>query len=89
MIEPGVLVMVSIYDTKAEAWMTPLFFQSGAQALRSFGDAVNDGQSEFAKHPEDYCLFRLGTFSAASGEVTVETPSSLGLAVNLVRERAG
>lgn len=52
-----VLKMCSIRDEKAEAWMTPMFFQANAQAVRSFADAVRDSSSDFGKHPEDYhCL---------------------------------
>lgn len=86
-VRPFGLVMVAIRDSKAEAWMTPLFFQSSAQAVRSFGDAVNDAQSDFAKHPEDYALFELGRFDPATGEIVVcEQPVSLAVGVNLLRE---
>jgi len=78
-----VKVIASIYDAKAEAWMTPMFFLSKAQAMRSFSDAVNDGKSDFSNHPGDYTLFVLGTFDERSGEVLpVATPESLGLGIN-------
>ena len=79
------LRMCSIYDCKAEAWLTPMFFQAKGQAIRSFSDAVN-GESEFAKHPDDYTLFCLGTFDDSCGEFKLEkTPESLGLGVNFLR----
>lgn len=63
------LVACSIRDAKAEAFMTPMFFQSKAQAIRSFGDAVNNPESDFSKHPEDYTLFTLGLFDPETGKL--------------------
>lgn len=81
------LTMCSIRDSVAGAWLTPLFFQSKAQAVRSFQDAVNDKSSDFAKHPEDYALFGLGEFDPETGAVSVYAqPESLGIGVNFVRE---
>ena len=47
----------SIHDTKAECWTRPMFFMSVGEALRAFGDACRDENSQFGKHPEDYNLF--------------------------------
>jgi hypothetical protein len=62
--------MVAIHDSKAEAYMTPIFVQATGMAIRSFSDAIN-GDGEFAKHPEDYTLFLLGDFDELSGKVEV------------------
>lgn len=78
------LTVCSIHDTKAEAWLNPLFFQSEAQAIRSFSDAVNDPNSEFSKHPEDYNLFVLGLFDQRTGELEASAPVHLITGVNVV-----
>jgi len=76
----------AIYDAKAEAWLTPLFFQAVGQALRSFGDAVNQNDSDFGKHPEDYTLFLLGDFDNQTGVLSVQpTPVALALGNTLKR----
>lgn len=83
------LIMASVRDSKADAWQSPLFFQSSAQAVRSFIDAVNDRSTEFGKHPEDYTLFELGTFDQRSGEIEVHiAPQALGVGVNFIREES-
>lgn len=74
--------MVAIRDTKAAAWMNPLFFQTKAQAIRAFGDAVNDPQGEFQKHPEDYQLYHVGTFNPETGDVIGTPPEVLGIGTN-------
>lgn len=79
------LKIVSIYDGKAEAWMNPLVFQSNGQAIRSFGDAVNDSSSELGKHPEDYDLFELGEFDQLTGDIKkLKAPAHLAKGLNLV-----
>lgn len=74
--------IISIRDSKAAAWMNPLVFQSCAQAIRSFGDAVNDPQGEFIKHPDDYALYWIGTFDPETGTIESRVPEVLGLGAN-------
>ena len=74
----------SIYDAKAEAWLTPMFFQAVGQAYRSFEDVVNSEDSEFYKHPEDYTLFLIGDWDERSGQFTVhEAPVPLAKGVDV------
>lgn len=76
----------SIYDGKADAFTQPMFFQSTGQAVRSFSDAVNDGESNFSKHPEDYTLFVLGTWDERTASIVLETaPVAIGQAIHLVQ----
>ncbi len=77
----------SIFDTKSEAWFTPIFFQSIGQEMRSFSDAVNDLSTDFGKHPEDYVLFELGEFGERDGIIhALDAPKSLAVGVNLVTQ---
>lgn len=81
------LIICSVLDTIAGAYQTPLFFQSKAQAVRSFQDAVNDGKSEFSKHPEDYVLMALGSFFPQDGTIVPsDGPERLVVGVNLVSD---
>lgn len=80
------LLLCSIYDTKAEVYTAPMQFQSAAQALRSFTDAVNNKQSDFGKHPEDYVLLEIGSWDERSGEIEPCVPTSLGVGINFVKE---
>lgn len=72
----------SIYDSKAEAYNTPLFLPAKGQAIRAFEDQVNQEGSEIGKHPEDYTLFCIGTYEDSTGLLEpYETPQSLGVAI--------
>lgn len=79
--------MCSIYDAKAEVWTTPIFFQATGQAVRSFSDSIQNPESEFAKHPDDYTLFHLGEFDVRTGQLELlKAPVSLGCGVNFKLE---
>lgn len=82
-----IMKICSIHDAKAEAWLTPMFFQAAGQAMRSFEDAINNKESEFGKHPEDYSLFLLASFDPRTGEILLmDKPVSLALGINLVSQ---
>ncbi len=72
----------TVYDSKVEAYLRPFFMQTASEAIRAFRDTVNDGQSAFSKHPEDYTLFDIGTFDETTGEMIPSIAESLGLALN-------
>lgn len=61
------LNVYSVYDLKAKAFLTPFFLPQDAMAVRALIDAVGDPGHQFAKHPEDYQLFRLGSFDDGLG----------------------
>lgn len=59
----------SIYDKKAQAYANPFYYHQKGQAIRAFEDAVNDVQSPFFKHPEDFCLFLVGEWDDCTGTI--------------------
>lgn len=63
------LVICCIHDSKAEAYMSPFVMRSDAEAIRAFGDAVSKGGSPISDHPEDFFLYRIGSFDQLSGEI--------------------
>lgn len=77
-------VIMEIYDTKAEVWLTPPFFpRSRGEGIRSFSDLVKDPASDIGKHPEDYHLFESGARDAESGDWKIyEAKVSLGNGVD-------
>ena len=61
-----------IRDLKAEAYMTPFFARTHGEAIRMVQNAVNDPQSGFHKHSEDYILYMLGQFDDQTGHIDGE-----------------
>ena len=81
------LKVFSIFDSKAEAFNTPFFFNMTGQALRAFEDLAKDPQAAISKHPEDYTLFEIGEFDTDTGQlIPLPTPHSLGLAITQLGE---
>lgn len=75
----------AVYDSKAEAFNTPIFAQSTGVAIRSFAQAANDQTHDFARYGGDFSLFELGEFDLASGHITMlKTHINLGLAITFV-----
>lgn len=78
-----------VFDSKVEAYGTPMFFRSTGEALRSFTDEANKAPSEsaVASHPEDYTMFEIGTWDDRLGVVQLyEARKSLANAIDLRRD---
>lgn len=77
-----ILKMFTVYDSKAEAYMTPFFLNTIGQAIRSFSDTCNDKSHPFNLHPGDYTLFESGTYDNSTAQcVPALTLKSLGTAL--------
>jgi len=80
------LCVFSVYDSAAECYMQPFFQQTKGQAIRAFTDAVNDPSHAFARYPDDYTLFELGSYDDSKGAfMMLNTPKSIGVAVEFKR----
>lgn len=77
----------AVYDSKAEAYMTPFFMNKSLQAIRSFKDAIANPELPFGRHPADFTLFGIGSFNDNSAVLEAITPKSLGNALELVSQQ--
>ncbi len=79
------LLIFAIYDSKAEAHLTPFFFPTIGLALRSFTAAASEEGHDFKKFAADYTLFQLGTFNQSTGRIeSLDAPVNLGNALTLI-----
>lgn len=62
-------VMFSVLDKPARVFIRPWCVRHEAEAIRSFYETAVDSAHQFAKHPEDFVLYELGTFDDGSGLV--------------------
>lgn len=74
----------TVYDSAAGAYLEPFHAPSIDFAIRSFRQAVNTPEHQFATFPEDYTLFYIGRFDPMSGQITGQEPTSLGVAITFV-----
>jgi len=81
-----IIKVFSIYDSNAEVFLPPFYFQNKGEAIRVFSDTVQDSSTQLCKHPEDFTLFMLGDFDNSNAKYTsLQTPVSLGLALDFVK----
>lgn len=57
----------AVHDSAVGAFNQPLFFRSRGEAVRAFQDAVTDGKSNFAAHPDHYSFFHVGFYDDNGG----------------------
>jgi len=73
--------IVCVYDSKAKAFMDPIFIPNIPIAQRAFKNAANDPTTYIAQSPEDYTLFHIGNYDDETCKFEIfGTPESLGLA---------
>lgn len=63
-----------VFDSKMQSFRFKFFCATDKAAEREFGDAVNNPKSVFSQHPEDFLLYRLGSFDTVSGLLQPESP---------------
>jgi hypothetical protein len=81
-----ILNVYSVYDKKAQSYLTMFCRSHDGEALRSFADDVSNANSPFAKHPEDYSLYKLGQFNSITGELIGHKSKPLSEAVAFVSQ---
>lgn len=74
----------AVYDSKSEAYMTPMFFRARGEAIRSFAAAAAEEKHDFCRFSADYNLFELGEFNDSdAGFKLHSSPINLGSALEL------
>lgn len=74
--------VLTVYDSKAAAYLPPFYMRTTAEAVRAYEATSNDPESNMCKYPEDYTLFEIGTWDDNNGEIEMyEVKKSLGLAI--------
>ena len=78
--------MYGIYDSAVGAYKQPFFMQQDNAAIRAFTDLCMNAETDLARHPKDFTLFRLGIFDDNSGEMVGEVPHSLATAQEIIHK---
>lgn len=80
----------AIYDAKAGAFMQPFFSVNEGTALRAVRAAMEDGNSQLAKFPEDYQVFKVGQFDDEKGRIVgVDLPNVIAPLASLKERQDG
>lgn len=68
------LEMYSMFDAKTKTYGRPFYMLNEAQTIRSMVDLMIDGDSDPARHPEDFILFKVGVWDDSSATIEIQTP---------------
>lgn len=81
------LNLYSIMDSKAKTYARPFLFQHDGEALRAFQGSVQKGDTQLSQFPEDFILYKIGSFDDQSAEIASIKPVYVGKAVDYVKVR--
>lgn len=76
----------SIRDMKTDQFSNPMCLVNDGHAIRTLSDEMGKEGVMFGTHPEDFELFRLGTFDTDTGLYETHTPRSVVLLSELVKK---
>lgn len=73
------LIMITLYDAKAEAYNAPQFVQSIGGAIRAFSDEINrpEAGNVLHSHPDDFLLYEMGTYNDGDASIELTLPLRL------------
>lgn len=67
----------AVFDAKIKDFHLCVFDIEHEGAMRQFTDNVNDKQTKWNRHPEDYSLWYVGVFDTSKGLMEGVLPESL------------
>lgn len=84
----GKRLVYSVWDSKVNAYASPFFMRTRAEAIRGWEAVANDPSTEISKYPHDFHLMELASFDEDTGEFTNCNggPMDLGAAVHMQKK---
>lgn len=80
-----ILKIFTMRDEKAELFIRPFFMPNLALAVRAIEGAGRDPEHAFAKHPQDFILYELGTWDEEHAEFDLSVAPQRHGSVNQLR----
>lgn len=73
-----IYILCVVHDRSIDGYINLHCVRAEGQAIRQFQDAINDPQAgSIHKHPDDYDLYRVGTYSDDDGSIITEPKRKL------------
>jgi len=78
------LGVYAVFDNAVKAFLPPQVFRADGEAIRAFSAGVEAEGTPFAKHKQDYSLFRLGSFDDGFGSFeNLTAPQMIATAISV------
>lgn len=73
-----IYTIFAVKDRSVDAYQPTQCARSEMEAIRSFGDAIQNPASHVMhKHPDDFDLYQVGTFDDNTGKITPTDPRKI------------
>lgn len=83
-----IFTLLTVFDKATGAFLPPFSVAHVNVGLRAFADQVNNQQSDIGRHPEDFTLFRIGTFDDATSKIELlNAPESIANAIQYAKPK--
>lgn len=79
-------IICSVRDITADTYAAPFTSINAGTALRDFGHACRDPESQLAKSPAEFQLFTVGEFDDSTGTIVPHAPRLLANATQFAQE---
>lgn len=82
--------IITILDSKADAYLVPMFSATTATAIRMLEAETRNPESNLCKFSEDYIVVEIGEFDEQTGTlIAYDVPLNLGLVAQLKETQNG
>lgn len=78
--------LYSVRDSATGVYQNIFQSPTNEAAMRDFGDLARDETTSVNKHPDDYILYRVGSWDDDTGTITREEPIKLAHARDYLHE---
>lgn len=73
----------TIFDSKANAYIRPEYRRSDEEMFAAIYETAKNPESGFHKHPDDYTVYRLGTFDEENAVIEYTGPQAIGTVLDI------
>lgn len=76
----------SIFDASVQSYFQPFCFTMDTEAMRAFEGAIREKNSNLHMFPQDFALYRIGTFDPETGKLdSIQEPVRVITATEIKR----
>lgn len=75
--------LYTVQDLASETYLKPFSMLTDRDAKDGFAHVINEDETPYSKHPEDYILLNIGTFNERTGLLTSSDSKTIARAIDL------
>lgn len=75
--------LYTVKDLASETYLKPFAMLTDRDAKDGFAHVINEEETPYNKHPQDYILMSLGMFDERTGLLQVSDPKNIARAIDL------